>query len=64
MPLIAIKSDGSEKIINTTEVIQANRCGNYTDIWVRPFSSGGEARLHQVWDEDKIIWNKLTDQEK
>ncbi|MEM6885880.1 MAG: hypothetical protein AAF571_12695 [Verrucomicrobiota bacterium] len=40
-------------MLNRSNIAKVQRCGNYTEVW-EP-----NGRLHQVWDEDESLWNKL-----
>ncbi len=41
-------------IVNTDKIKEVDRCGNYTDV---RFMDG---RLEQIWDEDKVIWERIV----
>lgn len=44
------------KIVDSSQIVRAERCGNYTDVWLKSHSPG---MLDQIWDEDRKLWNAI-----
>jgi hypothetical protein len=43
-------------IVAADQIIRADRCGNYTDVWLR-----GYPVLKQIWDEDMRLWDAIKE---
>ena len=50
-PLIRLTDS---EIVHPSEIKQASRCGNYTNVWLRDGSM-----LKQIWDEDMRLWHAI-----
>jgi hypothetical protein len=48
-----------ERMINTDEMVDVTRCGNYTHIRLR--GPRGPSTFLEVWDETRTIWNRIID---
>jgi len=43
-------------IVSPTEILRAERNGNYTDLWIR-----GKPSMESIWDEAQILWEAICD---
>lgn len=46
-------------VVNESEIVRAERSGNYTSVWLR-----NDSLMQQIWDEDEVVWNRIVGKEE